>query len=74
MPPVRSALRRGPRHRKRRATPLAAKIARPYGWGKSARPGALRRLPDVPQDAARRACPGGPICRHEMGQYQGGLV
>ncbi len=56
-------------------------------WGTSARPGALRRLPaiwegGVPHRAARRgpACasrlmgPGGPVCRHEMGQYQGGLV
>ncbi len=25
-------------------------------------PGALRRLPDVPHRAARRACPGGPMC------------
>ncbi len=37
MPPARSALRRGARHRKRRATPLAAKSARPFGWGQPAR-------------------------------------
>ncbi len=37
MPSVRSALRRGAGHVKRRATPLAAKFARPFGWGQPAR-------------------------------------
>ncbi len=41
------------------ATPLAAKSARPGGWGQSARPGALRRLPDAPH-RGQRAAPARP--------------
>ena len=34
-------MRRCAGHFKQRATPLAAKSARPVGWGKSARPGGV---------------------------------
>jgi hypothetical protein len=68
-------------HRKRRATPLATKSARPLRVEHIGPPGAFRRLPaisesGVPHRAARRAprLPGGPMCAHEMGQYQGRLV
>ncbi len=54
-------MRRGARHRKRRATPLAAKRARPLRVGQIGPPGALRRLPHVPHRAARRASPAGPF-------------
>ena len=55
-------MRGGARYRKRRATPLAAKSARPTRVGHIGPPGVLRRLPDVL--ASRRAprLPGGPMC------------
>ena len=40
-------MRRGARHRKRRATPLATKSARPLRVGHIDPPGALRRLPAI---------------------------
>jgi hypothetical protein len=43
-------------HFKRRATPLAAKSIRPE-VGRVGPPAALRRLPDAPHRAARRAYP-----------------
>ena len=43
-------------------------------WGKSAPRRALRRSPDTPYRASRRAYPDEPICRHEMGQYPRPLV
>ena len=42
-------MRGGASHRKRRATPLAKKSARPYGWGTS-----VRR---VPKELLGGACP-----------------
>jgi len=56
-------------YNKQRATRLAAKIARPFGWGVSSRRGALRRLPDARHGAAHRAYPGDPIRSHEMSHY-----
>ena len=57
-------------HHKQRATRLAAKIARPCGWGASGRRGRCGACPMAPHRAAHRAYPGDPIRSHEMGHYQ----
>ncbi len=54
-------------YNKRRATRLAAKSARPFGWGVSGRRG---RCGACPMHASRRAYPGDPIRSHEMSHYQ----
>ncbi len=66
-------MRRGARHRKRRATPLATKSARPLRVGHIGAAGQARRAascgtPESQMAGERRNAPGGPMCPTRKGR------